>query len=84
MSIATLLVIALVLWFVYWVTYAERRSITLTVARLLRRAGRWLWAAGEGVEHGYLHGQQVRRRISLDLEDGYDGTSDSEPAASRA
>ena len=84
MSIATLLVIALVLWFVYWLTNPERHSLTLMAARLLRRAGRWCWAAGEGLEHGYLHGQEVKRRISLDLEDGYNGTSDSEPAASRA
>ena len=68
MLIATLLFIALVLWFVYWLTNPERRSLTLMAARLLRRAGRWLWAAGEGLEHGFLHSQQVRRQISLDLE----------------
>ena len=84
MLIGTLFLIALAIWLVHWLTNPERRSLTIMAARLLRRAGRWLWAAGEGVEHGYLHGQQVRRRISLDLEDGYDGTSDSEPAASRA
>ncbi len=68
MLIGTLLLIALALWFVHWVTDAERRSLTLLAARLLRRAGRWLWAAGEGLEHGFLHSQQVRRKISLDLE----------------
>ncbi|HOL72301.1 MAG TPA: hypothetical protein PKW45_12720 [Bryobacteraceae bacterium] len=68
MLIATLLLIALALWLVHWVTNPERRSLTLTAARLLRRAGRWLWAAGEGLEHGFLHSQQVKRQISLDLE----------------
>jgi hypothetical protein len=68
MLIATLLLIALALWLVHWLTNPERRSLTLTAARLLRRAGRWLWAAGEGLEHGFLHGQQVKRQISLDLE----------------
>jgi hypothetical protein len=68
MLIATLLLIALALWLVHWMTDAERRSLTLSAARLLRRAGRWLWAAGEGLEHGFLHSQQVRRQISLDLE----------------
>ncbi len=68
MLIGTLLLIALALWFVQWVTTPERRSLTLAAARLLRRAGRWLWAAGEGLEHGFLHSQQVKRQISLDLE----------------
>ena len=68
MLIGTLLLIALALWFVHWVTSPERHCLTLTAARLLRRAGRWLWAAGEGLEHGFLHCQQVKRQISLDLE----------------
>jgi hypothetical protein len=68
MLIGTLLLIALALWLVHWVTDAERRSLTLSAARLLRRAGRWLWAAGEGLEHGFLHSQQVKRQISLELE----------------
>ncbi len=68
MLIGTLLLIALALWLVHWVTDAQRCSLTLSAARLLRRAGRWLWAAGEGLEHGFLHSQQVKRQISLDLE----------------
>ena len=68
MLIATLLLIALALWLMHWLTNPERRSLTLTAARLLRRAGRWLWAAGEGLEHGFLHSQRVKRQISLDLE----------------
>jgi hypothetical protein len=42
--------------------------VTLVLARLLRRVGRWLWALGEAVEVGFFHGQQVRDRISLDLD----------------
>ena len=68
MVIGTLLLVALALWFVHWLTTPERRPFTLTAARLLRRAGRWLWAAGEGLEHGFLHSQQVRNQIRLDLE----------------
>jgi hypothetical protein len=68
MLIGTLVLIALALWFVHWLTTPERRSLTLTAARLLRRAGRWLWAAGEGLEHGFLHSQRVRQQIPLDLE----------------
>ena len=68
MLIATLLLIALALWLVHWLTSPERLSLTLMAARLLRRAGRWLWAAGEGLEHGFLHSQQVKRQIPLDLE----------------
>lgn len=68
MLIGTLLLIALALWFVHWVTNPERRSLTLTAARLLRRAGRWLWAVGEGLEHGFLHSRRVRNQIRLDLE----------------
>jgi len=68
MLIGTLLLIAIALWFVHWLTTPERRSLTLTVARLLRRAGRWFWAAGEGLEHGFLHSQRVCEQISIDLE----------------
>ncbi len=68
MVIGTLLLIALALWSVHWLTDSQRRPLTLSAARLLRRAGRWLWAAGEGLEHGFLHSQQVRSRIRLDLE----------------
>ncbi len=68
MVIGTLLLIALALWFVHWLTDSQRRPLALSAARLLRRAGRWLWAAGEGLEHGFLHSQQVRSRIRLDLE----------------
>ena len=68
MYLATILVIAFSLWFVHWLTDSERRPFTLSAARLLRRAGRWLWAAGEGLEHGFLHSQRVRHEIRLDLE----------------
>jgi len=68
MWIGTLLLIALALWFVHWLTDSQRRPLTLSAARLLRRAGRWLWAAGEGLEQGFLHSRQVRSRIRLDLE----------------
>jgi hypothetical protein len=68
MVIGTLLLIALALWFVHWVTNSQRSPLTISAARLLRRAGRWLWAAGEGLEHGFLRSQQVRNRIRLDLE----------------
>ncbi len=68
MLIGTLVLIALALWFVHWLTSPQRRSLTLTAARLLRRAGRWLWAAGEGLDHGFLHSQRVRHEIRLDLE----------------
>ncbi len=68
MLIGALLLIAFTLWFVHWVTNPERRSLTLMAARLLRRAGRWLWAAGEGLEYGFLHSQRVRQQIFLDLD----------------
>lgn len=68
MWIGTLLLIALALWFVHWMTNPQRHCLTLSAARLLRRAGRWLWAAGEGLEHGFLHSQRVRQQIPLDLE----------------
>jgi len=68
MLIGTLVIIALALWFVHWLTNPDRRPVTLSAARLLRRAGRWLWAAGEGLEHGFLHCQRVRHEIRLDLE----------------
>ena len=68
MLIGTLVLITLALWFVHWLTTPERRSLILTAACLLRRAGRWLWAAGEGLEHGFLHSQRVRHQIRLDLE----------------
>jgi hypothetical protein len=75
MYLATILVIALSLWFVHWLTDSERRPLTLFAARLLRRAGRWLWAVGLGLEHGFLLSQQVKRQISLDLDGtGLDGT----------
>jgi hypothetical protein len=68
MVIGPLLLIALALWFAHWLTNPERRPVALSAARLLRRAGRWFWAAGEGLEHGFLHSQRVRHQIRLDLE----------------
>ena len=66
--IASLLCILLVLLALHMVASSHSRPITLTLAHLLRRAGRWCWAAGEGVEHGYRHTQRVRQQISLDLD----------------
>lgn len=70
MYLATILVIAFSLWFVHWLTDSERRPLTLSAARLLRRAGRWLWATGEAVEVGYFHKRRVRDSIQLELEAG--------------
>ena len=61
-------VLILLLWLVQRPSPRKRRPLTLVLARLLRRAGRWLWALGEAAEIGFFHGQQVRDRISLDLE----------------
>jgi 4-amino-4-deoxy-L-arabinose transferase-like glycosyltransferase len=69
---AVLVLSAAVLIFLLWLTQRpsleKRRPVTLALARLLRRAGRWLWALGEAVEIGFFHGRQVRERISLDLD----------------
>jgi hypothetical protein len=70
MYLATILVIALSLWFVHWLTNPKRRPLTLSAARLLRRAGRWLWATGEEVEVGCFHQRQVRDSIQLEIEAG--------------
>jgi hypothetical protein len=45
-----------------------RLGFWIGMARLLRRIGRWFWAVGEGVEHGFHHTQKVKREINLDLE----------------
>lgn len=45
-----------------------RFGFWIGLARLLRRIGRWFWAVGEGVEHGFHHTQKVKREINLDLE----------------
>ena len=66
--IASMLCIVMVLLALHMVAASHSRPITLAFARLLRRAGRWCWAAGEGVEHGYRHTQRIKQRISLDLE----------------
>lgn len=68
MWMAAILLIALTLWFVHWLTDPNRQPFTLSAARLLRRAGRWLWATGEAVEIGYFHKREVRNRIQLELE----------------
>jgi len=70
MYLATILFIALSLWLVHWLIDSERRPFTLSAARLLRRAGRWLWATGVAVEVGYFHKRQVRDSIQLELEAG--------------
>jgi hypothetical protein len=45
-----------------------RFGFWIGLARLLRRIGRWFWAIGEGVEHGFHQTQKVKREINLDLE----------------
>jgi hypothetical protein len=61
-------VFVLLLWLAQRPAKASRRPATLVLARLLRRAGRWLWALGEAVEIGFFHARQVRDRFSLDLD----------------
>jgi len=68
MLLGTLILIAFAVWLLYHLPDLRRRPLTLSAAVLLRRTGRWLWAAGEGLEHGFLHSRQVRRQIPLDLE----------------
>jgi len=58
----------LLFWLVQRPVKASRRPATLVLARLLRRAGRWLWALGEAVEIGFFHARQVRDRFNLDLD----------------
>ncbi len=50
-----------------------RIGFWIGLARLLRRIGRWFWAAGEGLERGYQHGQSVKRRINLDMDASLEG-----------
>jgi hypothetical protein len=61
-------VLILLLWLTQRPAQGKRRPVTLALARLLRRAGRWLWALGEAVEIGFFRGRQVRDRISIDLD----------------
>ena len=68
MLAASILCIIVVLYAIHIFSESQGTPIMLALARLLRRAGRWLWAAGEGLEHGYRHSQHVRKQISLDLE----------------
>lgn len=55
-----------------WLTQRWQRGkggpITLALAWLLRRVGRWFWAVGEAVEVGYYQGRKVRDSIRLELE----------------
>jgi hypothetical protein len=60
-------VLILLLWLTQRPAQGKRRPLTLVLARMLRRGGRWLWAFGEAVEIGFFHGRQVRERICLDL-----------------
>ncbi len=60
-------VFILLLWLTQKPSSNKRLPMTLALARLLRRAGRWLWAAGEAVEVGFFHARQVRNRFCLDL-----------------
>ena len=69
----TAAVFILLLWLTQRPSPDKRRPVTLGLARLFRRAGRWLWALGEAVEIGFFHGRKVRERISLDLESSEPG-----------
>jgi len=66
-SVAVVLVAACIC-LAHWSYTHPHQPLMLALARLLRRVGRWFWAAGEGLEHGFLHSQQVKRQIRLDLE----------------
>ena len=76
--VSTILV-ASIFVLVVLVILAERCSdgsgfgVWIGMARLLRRIGRWFWAAGEGLERGYQHGQSVKRRINLDMDASLEG-----------
>jgi len=61
-------VFILLLWLAQRPPNGGRRPATIVLARLLRKAGRWLWALGEAVEIGFFHARQVRDRINLDLD----------------
>jgi len=52
----------------YAIRLGPRTPLTLRLARTLRRAGRWLWAAGEGIERGFYHARKVREEIGLEIE----------------
>jgi hypothetical protein len=58
----------LLFWLAQRPAKGNRRPATHVLARLLRRAGRRLWALGEAVEIGFFHARQVRDRCSLDLD----------------
>jgi hypothetical protein len=66
--IVTAAVLILLLWLTQRPWSGKRLPVTLALARLLRRAGRWLWAAGEALEIGFFHARQVRNRFCLDLD----------------
>ncbi|MBM3744572.1 MAG: hypothetical protein FJW34_02100 [Acidobacteria bacterium] len=68
MLIATLAALVAMLWLTQRWQHGKGGLITLALARLLRRMGRWLWALGEAVEVGYFHGRKVRDGIRLELE----------------
>ena len=65
--IATLAALVVMLWLTQRWQNGKREPVTLALARLLRRSGRWLWALGEAVEVGFFHGRKVREGISLDI-----------------
>lgn len=66
--IATLAVLAVMLWLTQRWQHGKDGPVTLALARVLRRMGRWLWALGEAVEVGYFHGRKVRDGIRLEIE----------------
>jgi hypothetical protein len=66
--VATVAALVMMLWLTHRWQQGEGGPITLALARLLRRIGRWLWALGEAVEVGYFHGRRVREGIRLELE----------------
>lgn len=66
--VATVAALVVMLWLTHRWQNGKGGPITLALARLLRRMGRWLWALGEAVEVGYFHGRKVREGIRLELE----------------
>ncbi len=66
--VATVAALVVMLWLTHRWQHGKGGPITLALALLLRRIGRWLWAVGEAVEVGYYHGRKVRDSIRLELE----------------
>ena len=69
MKLALLFLILVSFWGFCLTMELYGQPVTLLFARLLRLIGRWFWAAGEGLEHGFRRNQEVKRQILLSLED---------------